>query len=245
MSSEKNDTKIIWFGSVVLILQPFLETQSFTNLLNLRVLFTTGIAVHKFSLCLVCTDQWAFRQQCMEVRKAIIPDKNEEKIDNDYVLRNDHRIKKTAQPISMILVSFFSEDNILSDETKMCYILNIKVKKIEHSTFLGTPGIGSESPPKKKKKKKNTTTTQICSSISHNLLKNVLLLLSLINMKHCWGVWKRHQLIVTWNYRLWCLYAVIESITIIQFLTENEVFLTSSGRVRLKIWKMEESLVIF
>ena len=31
---------------------------------------------------------------------------NEEKIDNDYVLRNDHRIK-TTQPISMILVSFF------------------------------------------------------------------------------------------------------------------------------------------
>ena len=34
---------------------------------------------------------------------------NEEKIDND------HRIK-TTQPISMILVSFFSEDNILSNE---------------------------------------------------------------------------------------------------------------------------------
>ena len=31
LSTEKNDTKIIWFGSVVLILQPFLETQSFTN----------------------------------------------------------------------------------------------------------------------------------------------------------------------------------------------------------------------
>ena len=30
LSSEKNDTKIIWFGSVVLILQPFFETQSFT-----------------------------------------------------------------------------------------------------------------------------------------------------------------------------------------------------------------------
>ena len=31
MSSEQNDTKIIWFGSVVLILEPFLETHSFTN----------------------------------------------------------------------------------------------------------------------------------------------------------------------------------------------------------------------
>ena len=36
--------------------------------------------------------------------------------------RNDHRIK-TTQPISMILVSFFSEDNVLSDEIKICYIL--------------------------------------------------------------------------------------------------------------------------
>ena len=36
---------------------------------------------------------------------------NEEKIGNDYVLRNDHRIK-TTQPISMILVSFFTEDNV-------------------------------------------------------------------------------------------------------------------------------------
>ena len=61
LSSEKNDTKIIWFGLVVLILQPFLETQSFTNLFNLHELFTVGIAVHKSG------------QQCMEVTKAIIP----------------------------------------------------------------------------------------------------------------------------------------------------------------------------
>ena len=40
---------------------------------------------------------------------------NEEKIENDYVLRNYHRIK-TTQAISMILVSFFLEDNVLSDE---------------------------------------------------------------------------------------------------------------------------------
>ena len=34
LSSEKNDIKIIWFGSVVLILQPFLETQAFTDFLK-------------------------------------------------------------------------------------------------------------------------------------------------------------------------------------------------------------------
>ena len=43
---------------------------------------------------------------------------NEEKIDNDHVLRNYNRIK-TTQPILMILVSFFSEDNILSDEIRI------------------------------------------------------------------------------------------------------------------------------
>ena len=44
LSSEKNDTKIIWFGSVVLILQPFLETQSFTNVVKIyvRELFMMG-----------------------------------------------------------------------------------------------------------------------------------------------------------------------------------------------------------
>ena len=36
---------------------------------------------------------------------------NEEKIDNDDVYRNDHRIK-TNQPISIMLVSFFSENNV-------------------------------------------------------------------------------------------------------------------------------------
>ena len=40
----------------------------------MRELFTAGMAVNKFSLCFVCTDQWTSGQQCMEVRKAIIPD---------------------------------------------------------------------------------------------------------------------------------------------------------------------------
>ena len=46
---------------------------------------------------------------------------NEEKIDNDRVLRNNHRIK-TITKLPMILVLFFSEDNVLSDEIKICYI---------------------------------------------------------------------------------------------------------------------------
>ena len=54
---------------------------------------------------------------------------NEEKFDNDYVLRNDHRIKIT-QPIPMILVSFFWEDNVLSDEIKICCIFEYQSNKI-------------------------------------------------------------------------------------------------------------------
>ena len=109
LSSGKNNTKIIWFGSVVLILQQFLETQSFTNFVKSVWAITAGIVVHKFSLCFVCMDQWAFGQQCMEVKRHypwLKCHENEEKYDNDYVLRNDHRIK-TTQPISMILVSVF------------------------------------------------------------------------------------------------------------------------------------------
>ena len=61
--------------------------QSLTNFVKSAQLFRAGTAaVHKFSLCFVCMDQWASWQQCMEVRKAITPDlnchKNEEKIEN-------------------------------------------------------------------------------------------------------------------------------------------------------------------
>ena len=52
-------------------------------LLDLRELFTAGIAVHKFSLYFVCTDQWVSGQRCMEVRKAIIPDCNVMRMKNN------------------------------------------------------------------------------------------------------------------------------------------------------------------
>ena len=63
--------------------------------------------------------------------------KNEEKIENDCVLRNDHSIKIT-QPISMILVSFFSEDND-NDEIKIVIFFNIKVTKSSIPLFGGHP----------------------------------------------------------------------------------------------------------
>ena len=54
------------------------------------------------------------------------------------VLRNYHRIK-TSQPISMILVSFFSEENVYLMKSKYAIFSNIKVTKIERSAFLGHP----------------------------------------------------------------------------------------------------------
>ena len=77
-----------------------------------------GIAIHKLSLCFVCTDHWASGQQCnfIEVRKAIIPD------------RNIARKKRKST------VSFFSEDNVLSDEIKICYIFEYQSN--EHRAFL-------------------------------------------------------------------------------------------------------------
>ena len=89
----------------------------------------------------ISMDQWASGHQCMKSYNPWLKrHENEEKNDNDHVLRNDHRFK-TTQPISKILVSFFSEDNVLSDEIKICYFSNIKVTKIERSAFFGTPGI--------------------------------------------------------------------------------------------------------
>ena len=76
----------------------------------------------------------------MGFRTEMSREENEEKIGNDHVLRNDYRIK-TTQPISIILVSFFSEDNVLSDEIKICYIFYINGTKIERSAFFGTPDI--------------------------------------------------------------------------------------------------------
>ena len=67
-------------------------------------------------------------------------EKNEEKIDNDRVLKNDYRII-TTQPISMILVSFFSEDNVLSDEIKICYIFEYQSNGNQAFCFFGTPGV--------------------------------------------------------------------------------------------------------
>ena len=88
-------------ASPTILRQPWksrFEKQSFTNFVqSARAIYDGYIAVHKFFLCFVRTDQWAPGQQCMEVRKNHNPwlkyHENEDKIDNDDVFRNDHRIK--------------------------------------------------------------------------------------------------------------------------------------------------------
>ena len=66
---------------------------------------------------------------------------------NDCVSRNCCRINIT-QPNQMILVSFFSEDNVLSDEIKICYFFEYHSNKNRAFLFFffflgggGTPGI--------------------------------------------------------------------------------------------------------
>ena len=66
---------------------------------------------------------------------------NEEKIDNDRVLRIYHRIK-TPQPISMHLVSFFLEDNVLFHEIKICHIFEYQNNENRAFRFLGGHVVG-------------------------------------------------------------------------------------------------------
>ena len=56
------------------------------------------------------------------------------------VSRNSCRIN-TTEPYPMILVSFFSEDNALSDEIKICYIFEYLSNEKRLFRFFGTPGI--------------------------------------------------------------------------------------------------------
>ena len=107
----------------------FLKHSHLQILLNLRELFRASIAVHKFSLCFVCTDQWASGQQCMEVRKAIIPDWNVTRMKRKLKITMFWEMTIESKPISMILVSFFSEHNVFSDKKRRSYIFEYQSNK--------------------------------------------------------------------------------------------------------------------
>ena len=63
--------------------------------------------------------------------------KKQKKIVNDCLSRNGCRIN-TTEPNQMILVSFLSEDNVLSDEFKICYIFEYQSNEIELAAFWDT-----------------------------------------------------------------------------------------------------------
>ena len=71
---------------------------------------------------------------------TLIGRKNQAKFENDCISRNWHRIKIT-QPNSMILVSFSSAEDALTNDVKKMTRLARKVLKIRRFAFLGTPGI--------------------------------------------------------------------------------------------------------
>ena len=121
--------------------------------LNLRELFRAGIAVHKFSLVLFARFNGRPGNNVWKSEKPLsMPEverhENEEKSDIDHVLRYDHRIK-TTQPISLILVSLFSEDNVL--HVHVCIWWNYTYFWINQSNeirafrYFGTSGLATGS----------------------------------------------------------------------------------------------------
>ena len=90
-------------------------------------------------------DQRAYtihRTECLSRQNpSLIRRKNPAKFENDCISRNGRRIKRT-EPNLMILVSFSSAEDALSNEVKNIPLLECKVLKIHRSVFFGTPGIG-------------------------------------------------------------------------------------------------------
>ena len=117
-----------------MILQPFLETQSFP--IFFFFFLTAGIAVHKFSLCFVRTDQWASGEQCMEVRKAIIPAWNVTRMKRKWTMTVFWEMTLESKLLDQFQWSWYHY-GIFS---------NSKVIQIECSEF-GTPGIYISLPP--------------------------------------------------------------------------------------------------
>ena len=97
-----------------------------------------SMAVRKFSTCFLHGSMgiWVTMYGSQKSHYPRLCHEDEEKIENDYGLRNDHRITNT-QPISMILVSFFSEDSILSDEIRIWYIFEYQSNENRAFRFLG------------------------------------------------------------------------------------------------------------
>ena len=137
---------MIWFNSIDSTTISWNTCSRLRILLKLRESTMYNIVVHKFSLCFVRTDQWVSGQQCMEVRKAIIPPWNVTRMKRKLTLTMFWEITLTSKLLNQFhwyWYKFFSEDNVLSDEIKICYIIfvHIKVTKSKRSASLGTPSL--------------------------------------------------------------------------------------------------------
>ena len=91
----------------------------------------------------VAMDQWASPKHLLEAlsrhNSSLISRKNQAKFENDCISRSGHRFKIT-QPNSMILVSFSSGENALSNDAK--YITRFARKvywKTAVPLFMGHP----------------------------------------------------------------------------------------------------------
>ena len=140
-----------------------------------------GVYSSPYNLSLFCVHgSMGFQATMYGSQKSHYPwlkcHKNEEKIDNDYVLRNDHRIK-TTQPISMIFISFFSEENVLSDDSKICYIFKYWSK--ENWAFRlgggGGEGGGRETPGISLSRVWSVTETEFTLKFGFEYLTNTIL----------------------------------------------------------------------
>ena len=122
MSSEKNDTTIIEIGWVVFYSMVISQNIVIVSFLFILMTFQSGIKAFLTSIHCCPEAHWSVQTKQRENLWTAIPAVNSSrrfflKI-NDCVSRNGCRIN-TTEPNQMILVSFFSEDNVLADEIKI------------------------------------------------------------------------------------------------------------------------------
>ena len=155
-SAEENDTKIIKFGGVILILNPFLDIQSFSNFAWFLPPMSEKLCRDKPSIMVVCgsplirvsfvaTNQWASPKHRIEGfsrhNYTLIGRKYQAKFENDCISRIGHRFKIT-QPNLMIMVSVSSAGDALSFNVKnMTFLARKVLKNPPFRSFFGTPGI--------------------------------------------------------------------------------------------------------
>ena len=92
------------------------------------------------------TDQWASTKHRIEGFSLhnfpLVGRKNQANFENDCISRNRHRIKIT-QPNLMILVSFSSGEDALSNDVKIYHTFSSQSTENPPFPFFGTPGISS------------------------------------------------------------------------------------------------------